>query len=175
MPRRIFKRYMPHPDSIREHKSLRFLGSLIHDPNLWHLNRRSVSRAMLAGLFSAFIPLPMQMLLAASLAIPLRANLPISIGLVWLTNPLTMPPVFYCTYKVGSWALNIPPLTLPSELTMDWISERLVTLWEPILVGSFITGIVLGIVGYFATMLFWRWWVRHNWRKRQERRRKPAL
>ncbi|MDV7210347.1 DUF2062 domain-containing protein [Azotobacter beijerinckii] len=175
MPRRIFKRYMPHPDSIREHKSLRFLGSLIHDPNLWHLNRHSVSRAMLAGLFSAFIPLPMQMLLAAGLAIPLRANLPISIGLVWLTNPLTMPPVFYCTYKVGSWALNTPPLTLPSELTMDWISERLVTLWEPILVGSFITGIVLGIVGYFATMLFWRWWVRHNWRKRQERRRKPAL
>ncbi|ACO77688.1 hypothetical protein AvCA_14720 [Azotobacter vinelandii CA] len=173
MPRRIFKRYMPHPDSIREHKSLRFLGTLIHDPNLWHLNRHSVSRAMLVGLFSAFIPIPMQMLLAAGLAIPVRANLPIAIGLVWLTNPITMPPVFYCTYKVGSWVLDTPPITLPSELSMAWISERIATLWEPILVGSFITGVVLGVVGYFATMLFWRWWVRHNWRKRQERRRNP--
>lgn len=178
MPRRIFKRYMPHPDSIREHRSLRFLGSLIHDPNLWHLNRHSVARAMAVGLFSAFIPLPMQMLLAASLAIPVRANLPISIGLVWLTNPLTMPPVFYCTYKVGSWVLDTPPLHLPSEITMDWIAERLTTLWEPMLVGSIVTGIVLGIVGYFATMIYWRWWVRRAWLKRQQRqqrRRKPVL
>lgn len=95
MPRRLFKRYMPTPDSIKGNKSLRFLGKLIHDPNLWHLNRHSVARAMAIGLFWAMIPMPMQMLAAAAVAIPLRANLPISIGLVWLTNPITMPPIFY--------------------------------------------------------------------------------
>lgn len=181
MPRRVFKRYMPHPDSIREHKSLRFLGKLTHDPNLWHLNRHSVARAMAIGLFAALIPLPLQMLLAAILAVPVRANLPISVGLVWLTNPLTMPPVFYCTYKVGSWILQVPA----GEIDQLWprishfISEPswelLTNLWSPILapllVGSLLSGVLIGALGYCLTRVYWRWWVRHNWRKRQEARR----
>lgn len=174
MPRRLFKRYMPDPESIRHNKSLRFLGKLLHDPNLWHINRHSVARAMAMGLFAAFIPLPMQMLIAASLAILVRANMPISVGLVWLTNPLTMPPVFYCTYKVGSWVLGIPPMELPEHLTWEWISGELASVWQPFLLGSLIAGVVSGALAYGLTMLYWRWWVGHNWRKRALRRQNPS-
>ncbi|PYC24645.1 DUF2062 domain-containing protein [Aquipseudomonas alcaligenes] len=174
MPRRLFKRYMPDPTLVREHKSLRFLGALLHDPNLWHLNRHSVSRAMAVGLFAAFVPMPMQMLLAASLAIPIRANLPISVGLVWLTNPVTMPPIFYCTYKLGALLMGIPPVELPEELTWDWITGELATHWQPFLLGSLLSGTVLAASAYGLTMAYWRWWVAHNWRKRAERRRQAT-
>lgn len=167
MPRRLFKRYMPDPTSIREHKSLRFFGKLLHDPNLWHLNRHSVARAMGVGLFSALIPMPAQMLLAAALAIPLRGNLPIAVSLVWLTNPLTMPPVFFVTYMTGAWLMQVPPRTLPDELTFQWITDQLSTLWQPFLLGSVVCGVVLGILGYFTTMFYWRWWVGRQWRRRQ--------
>ncbi|WP_156333143.1 DUF2062 domain-containing protein [Pseudomonas sp. NBRC 111119] len=169
MPRRLFKRYMPDPTSIREHKSLRFFGKLLHDPNLWHLNRHSVARAMGVGLFAALIPMPMQMLLAASLAIPLRGNLPIAVSLVWLTNPLTMPPVFLVTYMTGAWLLQTPPRSLPDDLTFEWITDQLATVWQPFLLGSVVCGVVLGIAAYFITMSYWRWWVGRQWRRRKQR------
>ncbi len=171
MPRRIFKRYMPDPERIRANKSLRFLGHLLHDPNLWHLNRHSVARAMAIGLFWAMIPMPMQMLAAAALAIPLRANLPISVGLVWLTNPITMPPIFYCTYKLGAWLMGIPSMVMPDELSMSWVASELASLWKPLYLGSLVSGLIAAALGYSGTMLYWRWWVGRSWQKRQSLRR----
>ena len=169
MPRRLITRFMPDPALIREHKSLRFLGTLLHDPNLWHLNRHSVARAMAVGIFAAFIPMPFQMLLAAFLAVNARANMPISVGLVWLTNPITMPPVFYITYKTGAWLMNIPARTLPDELTWEWISGQLSTVWQPFLLGSVVCGVVLGALAYCLTMLYWRWWVSRKWKGRKNK------
>jgi hypothetical protein len=34
-----------------------------------------------------------------------------------------------------------------------------------------VLGIVLAVIGYFATNAYWHWWVRRSWRKRQEKRR----
>ncbi|MHA6493746.1 DUF2062 domain-containing protein [Pseudomonas borbori] len=170
MPRRLFKRYMPSPERIKDTKSLRFLGALIHDPNLWHLNRHSVSRAMAIGLFWAMIPMPMQMLAAALIAVPARANLPISIGLVWLTNPITMPPVFYCSYTFGAWMIGTPPLQMPDHMSLAWVGQILQTHWQPLYLGSFVLGVMFAAIGYFGTNAYWHWWVRRSWRRRREKR-----
>lgn len=167
MPRRLFKRYMPDPEQIKKQKYLRFLGRFIHRPNLWQLNRHSVSRAMAVGLFAALIPVPMQMLLAAAMAIFVRANIPISIGLVWLTNPLTTPPIFYITYKIGALIMQIPPRSLPDKLTFEWIQNQLSSLWQPFLLGSLVLGVVLAVLGYFLTIVYWRWRVKRSWDKRK--------
>ena len=39
-------------------------GRWLHHPNLWHLNRRSVSGAVAIGSFSGLVPGPLQMLTA---------------------------------------------------------------------------------------------------------------
>jgi len=161
---------MPDPTSIREHKSLRFLGKLLHDPNLWHLNRHSVARGMAVGLFAAFLPIPAQMLVAAALAVVVRGNMPIAVSLVWLTNPITMPAVFFCTYQTGAWLMDVPARHLPDELTWEWISGELATLWQPFLLGSVVVGLVLGVIAYFAVMMYWRWWVSRQWARRKKKR-----
>ena len=37
----IFKALLPSAHQVKFHRSLQFLGKYLHDPNLWHLNRRS--------------------------------------------------------------------------------------------------------------------------------------
>ncbi len=174
MPRRFIKRHMPDEKTIKEHPHLRKLGTLLHDPNLWHLNRNSVSLAFMVGIFCAFLPIPLQMLLAAFLAILVRSNLPISVGLVWITNPLTMPPIFYFTYQVGLFLLGQPVQDVEMELSMEWLTQGVSQIWLPLLLGSIVCGLVFSMLSYFTIRYLWLWHVGQNWRKRQDRRRQKC-
>ncbi len=172
MPRRIIKRYLPDPQKIRDHKQLRCLGPLLKDPNILHLNRRSVSGAFAVGLFFAFMPVPFQMLFAAIGAVFARVNLPISVVLVWITNPLTIPPIFYSTYLLGTWILGTPPMDSGFEFTVEWMTGELAQIWKPLLLGSFIAGTVSAAAGYISIQVIWRRLVRRSWKRRHQRRKK---
>ncbi len=156
MPRRFIKRFLPHHTKIKEHKYLKHLGEHLHDPKLWHLNHRSVSKAVAAGLFIMYLPIPFQMLVAALVAIWLRINLPISVAIVWISNPLTMPPMFYAAYKLGAWIMGRPPQNFEFEASLVWLGQSLNGIMEPFLLGCLIMGSALAISGYFATQAFWR-------------------
>lgn len=170
MPKKYFKRIMPDHKTIREHKHLQMFGTLLHDPNLWHLNRRSVSGAVAVGLFMAFVPVPFQMLFAAAVAIPLRVNLPLSVALVWVSNPITMPPLFYGAYLLGAWVLHRPEQPFHFELSWEWLGSGLLHIWEPFLLGCFLVGVTTAVLGYVAVRLFWRWHVVKHHRLRKFRR-----
>ena len=175
MAKKLIRRYLPDPHKIRDHKHLRLFGTLLHDPNLWHLNRRSASGAFAVGLFMAFVPIPFQMIPAAALAILLRVNLPIAVALVWITNPLTLAPVFYFNYHLGAWLLDTPVQSVELEVTWEWISTELVRIWEPFLLGSFLVAAVSAALGYFGIRALWRWHVIREWEKRKKERAKNAL
>jgi len=170
MPKHLIKRYMPDHEKIREHKHLKIFGTLLHSPNLWHLNRRSAAGAFAVGLFCAAVPVPFQMMLAAAGAILFSVNLPISVALVWVTNPLTMGPMFFIAYEVGSWVLGREAEAFEFQLTWDWLSQQLGVIWEPFLLGCLIFGIAGSLLGYLAIRLLWRLHVVQAWQRRKERR-----
>jgi len=161
---------MPDPATVKNHPALHFLGDLLHDPNLFHLNRHSVSVAFFVGIFIAFFPIPGQMPIAALAALLFRCNLPLSVALVWISNPLTIPPIFYATYKLGTWILGTPPMDFAIELSWSWVTQEFVNLWQPLLVGSLICGVVFGCLGYVSMQAFWRWQVLRHWEKRKKQR-----
>jgi len=158
---------MPKHEVIRNHRHLQVFGNLLHSANLWHLNRRSVAGAFANGLFMAFVPVPFQMILAAGSAILFNVNLPLSVALVWITNPLTMAPMFYGTYRLGNWLMNKKGGDFHFELSMDWLMTGLSAIWQPFLLGCFVAGSIAAALGYGAIRLYWRIHVLREWNKRK--------
>lgn len=156
---------MPSHELIKGHKNLQFLGDKLHDPNLWHLHRQSVATAFAVGLFCAWIPTPGQMALAAIGAFYFRANLPVAVALVWITNPITMPPLFYFAYLVGLSVLNLPA----AAFSLDAVLSGDILL--PFLTGCLLIGIVCATVGYFGIDYFWRYYAANKWASRKQKRK----
>jgi uncharacterized protein len=169
MPKKFIKRLMPHPRRITENSLIQKLGPRLQDPSIWHINRRSVSGAVALGLFCAFIPAPIQMLLAAIGAILFRVNILISVPIVWLTNPVTIPPMFYFCYRVGVWTLNIPRGEFHFELSFHWLGNELLQIWQPFLLGCLIVGVVSALSGFIAVRLLWRYQVAKQLKRRKLR------
>ena len=167
MPKKTLKRWIPDPNEFKTRPGLRFLGKLLDDPNLFHLNRHSVSGAFFVGIFTAFLPILGQMPIAALLALACRANLPIAIALVWISNPVTMPAIFYGSYELGQWLLDSPAVEFSLQLSWEWFLREFPKFWQPLLCGSLIVGIVAGSLGYLFMQGFWRWHVIRNWEKRK--------
>lgn len=170
MAKNFIKKYLPDPDIIRQHKSMRIFGSLLHDPNLWHLHRHSARGAFAAGIFAALMPMPGQTILAAALAILCRVNIPIAVALCWVTNPFTMAPIFYICYNIGSWAMGSPPVPVEFHATTEWLMASIDTIGKPFLLGSLIFAVMVATFLYFAVDWLWRLSVSIAWRRRKQRR-----
>ena len=107
MIKNVIKRLFPKLDTVKEEKILKIFGPAVLQPNLWHINKKSVSRGFAIGAFCAFVPIPgIQMLLAAFLAITFAGNLPIAVILTWITNPFTYVPIVYFAIQIGGLFVN---------------------------------------------------------------------
>ncbi|MDE0039706.1 MAG: DUF2062 domain-containing protein [Gammaproteobacteria bacterium] len=164
-------KYLPTREAIRTQKALWPVRHLLDHPELWHLHRRSVGGAFFIGLFCAFVPVPfVQMVLAALFAIASRCNLPIAVALVWISNPLTIGPMFYFAYKLGAWLLGVELVNGPWELSWQWFGSQFAAIWWPLTLGCLVCGWVSGLTGAVVSRLLWRFHVIRRWRERRARR-----
>ena len=154
--KKLLKRYSPDPHEVKNHKHLGWLSKHLHDPSLWNFNRKSISKAFAVGLFFAFIPVPFQMLLAAPGAVIFSANLPLSIALVWITNPFTMAPIYYGCYKLGAWLLGIQ-IETNTVMSLEYVWQVFDTIWQPFLLGCLVVSVVSALMGYFGVQLIYRY------------------
>jgi len=118
------------------------------------INRKSISRGILIGLFWGFIPMPMQMLAVLAITPFIKFNVPISISMVWLSNPITMPFMYYMEYKTGIFLLGREGLE-NIELTLDWFSQNWDNIIVPLYVGTLPYSILISGLIYYIINLLW--------------------
>jgi uncharacterized protein (DUF2062 family) len=165
------RRNLPSPRKLRESRQIRFFGELLHDPRLWHLNRRSVAGGVAVGGFCMFFPPLGQIFVAAAVAIRARVNLPITLVVVSITNPLTMPAIYYVCYRIGALFLGHPPIEFRTEFWLDY--DNWLGILAPLLLGNLLCAIVCSTLGYFVVQGLWRRRLRREIAER--RRRLQAL
>jgi len=120
----------------------------------FNINRRMITMGVAIGLFWAFIPMPMQMLAVVITTLFIRFNVPIAIIMVWLSNPFTMPFMYYVEYLVGNFLLGKEGIK-DMELNVRWFSEHIGDIFIPLYVGTAFFSIVVSTLVYF--LLNWLW------------------
>src|SRR3954471_6880091 len=98
--------HIPSRETIDSYRILRPFAKQLRHPELWHLNARSVPRAVALGLGVGVIIPFMHVIIAVILAIPVRANVAVAGAFTLVVNPLTIPPMYYAAYRIGSRELR---------------------------------------------------------------------
>jgi len=129
---------------------------LLHDHRLWSVRRKTIVPAFALGLFIAFMPVPGHFLIAALCALALRINIPVAFITTLVSNPITMGPMYYLCYQVGVSLLDVPARPFAFEMSLAWLGNQFLTIWQPLLLGCFLLGTIAAIGGYVGLDMVWR-------------------
>ncbi|DAB41207.1 MAG TPA: flagellar biosynthesis protein FlhF [Sulfurovum sp. UBA12169] len=149
MIRKVFKK-----KSSEKSKIDTFLDKYNLPKTYLSINRKTVTKGVFVGLFWAFIPMPMQMLAVVATTPFVRFNVPIAISMVWLTNPFTMPIVYFIEYLTGNFILGREGIQ-DIELTVEWFTTHFSDILVPLYVGTAFYSIVISSLIYF--LINWLW------------------
>lgn len=83
--------------------------------------------------------------------------------------------MMYTTYRLGTWMLGVPNVVHEVPASFEVLFEKIATVWQPLLLGSFVTGLTLGLLAFTLVRLYWRWKVAKNWSLRKRRKGSPGI
>jgi uncharacterized protein (DUF2062 family) len=170
------RRHIPTRETIDSYWLLRPFAKQLRQPNLWHLNHRSVPRGVALGLGVGVIIPFMHTIVAAILAIPLRANVALAAAFTLLVNPLTIPPMYWAAYHIGRWELHHDALVDPTAAAQASSELGRFLFWihhasGPIALGILTISASAALTGYVVSAVGWRLWLRSKWRRRRQERK----
>jgi uncharacterized protein (DUF2062 family) len=108
-------RWLPRRATVHRYPFIGWFADSVRKRSfLWSFRTRSAVPAIYAGCILAFTPIyGIQVPLALLLAFLIRANLPILTGLQFITNPVTVLPIYFAAFAIGRVFLQLFGLECP--------------------------------------------------------------
>jgi uncharacterized protein (DUF2062 family) len=174
-----WRKNAPTRESLEEVRWLRPFAHRVLEPSLWRFTRRSVPRGVALGLIvGIFLMIPgLQIIGAALLALPCRANVPIAVAMTFLSNPATTPFILYLSIIVGNRFIH-SAVDVGTVMTMinngaslaEWAAWLASAAAPALVVGLFVISVITAAVGYLMSSCIWRAWISHKWNLRERHR-----
>ena len=168
----LIRRHMPRREEMARNRWLKPFAHRFLSPELWRFTRRSVPRGVGLGLFCAFIIPLGQIILAAFMALPARANVPVAVVTTLITNPFTYPFWVVTANRLGMLALDIDA-NMGSAVIEGQVRGETWTTFSGFfeaagvtVFGFLILALVSAAIGYVVSGFLWRLRIK---RKRQRR------
>ncbi|MED7819679.1 MULTISPECIES: DUF2062 domain-containing protein [unclassified Francisella] len=139
--------------SLGQTKGLRFIDEKLFKKTLWRPSYGSVARALMIGLFWMMIPMPFQMVPTVIMSVYLRANIPIAIICVWISNPITWLPIYFANYIFGSFLLGLNINIVDWRAYANYVMQNIEYFWRPLYLGSIVGGLILGSIAFLLVYL----------------------
>lgn len=166
---------MPSREQMAESRWIKPFGQRVLHSEFWRFTRRSVPRGVAVGLFvGVFALIPgVQIVGAALMSIPVRANIPIAAAMTFLTNPLTTPFLILAAIPIGNLfgfhadTSAIMTMYTRSAPFADWLAWLATDAAPALVIGLFIVAVASAFLGWAITIVFWRWWIGRKWRRRE--------
>ena len=172
--KRFLARHAPTRAELMQSRWLKPVRRYIAGSEYWRFTRRSVPRAVFVGMFiGVFLMIPgTQMIAAAAMSVPLRANIPMAAAVTWISNPVTTPAFLLASLEVGSlfgFRTNVDAfmnLVREHASLSQWFAWALSDAAPAVMFGLFVIALVLGLLTYAFSVVGWRLWIARRWKHR---------
>ena len=171
------QRNMPTREQMEGNRFIRPFAHRVLKSELWRFTRRSVPRGVALGLLVGIIVPFAQILFAALLSAPVRANVPLAALTTFVTNPFTTPLIWVAAYWLGGVLLRfdaatgVAPVSRAMEQTdlqqtLEWLTQKGIET----AFGLVVIAVVAAALSYLLSVWVWRWMTARKWARRRARR-----
>ncbi len=152
--RRAF-RSLRHP-SLRHRPWWQAISRPLLDRSLWMPCRDTVATGLAIGLFFSMMPMIPQSIIAAILAMRVKANVPFAMAACFISNPFTNVPLWIAQIRFGQWLIDVLSLPVPhflekAHMSLPGVGTMSVSNY---IVGFVTMGVLLALSAYPLVHLF---------------------
>jgi len=160
-----FLRPLPRRSNIHRYPVLKWFSETAYKKSfLWSFKSKPIQSALFWGIWISLLPIVgIQMLVVFFVSLLVRANLPVIVALQWISNPLTMGPIYFADYKIGMTLLKLVGVDYPKNKLLspeyDWAHFsykeliRLLDTFPPMFLGGSVLGVFFAVSTVFLYKL----------------------